>query len=66
MTKEPESPINILAGEKLKIKKPPNAPANANDKAAYGNSLATINQVPKVQHIINPTPLFCKTDFDLQ
>ena len=32
---EPESPIKILAGEKLKIKNPSNAPANAKDKEAY-------------------------------
>ena len=34
ITSEPESPIKIFAGEKLKIKKPTNEPAKANDKAA--------------------------------
>jgi hypothetical protein len=34
-TIDPESPIKILAGEKLKIKNPSNAPANAKDKEAY-------------------------------
>ena len=44
---EPESPMKILAGEKLNTKNPSKEPANANDKDAKVYSLANTNQVPK-------------------
>ena len=56
MMREPLSPINILAGEKLKIKKPNSAPDNENESDANVYSLANTNQAPKTEAAIKPIP----------
>src|ERR1700752_869827 len=54
--KDPLSPMNILAGEKLKIKKPSRAPDNEKESDAKVYSLAKINHVPNTVEEISPTP----------
>src|ERR1700740_159103 len=56
MVSEPESPIKILAGLKLKTKKPNKEPPKANAKDAKIMSLAQTNQVPNAIQAIKPTP----------
>src|SRR5690606_31583437 len=53
---EPESPIKILAGSKLKIKKPNNAPANEKAKMTLSSPPAIKNQPTNAKQAIKPTP----------
>ena len=53
---EPESPMKIAAGEKLKNKNANNEPARENESKDITISSAIKNQIPKIEEAINPIP----------